>query len=180
MEIIKEYRDGKIISDKVEKVTVDALNKMIYDSEILSFQIVKKDNIAKDSNVTKNVTLKNRVSSIKLKDIVESKKREQAERKFVRITRKERCAKRNATLSESDMVTLSGCSLNAQRIFWEIFDSEIFITRKHLCEKFHMIPMTASRVIKELVECRLIIRHGSKKAGHYEISEKIRMRKDDE
>lgn len=174
MEIIKEYKDGKIISDKIEKVTVDILNKMIDDSEILSFQILKTDNIAKDFNVTKNVTLKNRISSVRLKDIVESKKREQAERKFVRVTRRERCAKRNATLSVPDMVTLSGCSLNAQRIFWEIYDSKSIITRESLCEKFHIILRTASRAIKELVECRLIIRRGSKKTGHYEISEKIR------
>ncbi len=178
MEIIKEFKDGRITCEKITSVSANDILRLLENDEIATFQVVKLEEKKEKFNVTKNVTLKNRVPSFRLKDHLENKKKEQQERDFVKTTRKERCAERNFSLSERNMITLSGCSLNAQRIFWHIYDSKTPITREILCEIFRIVPMTASRAIKELTNNHLIVRCGSKKTGYYEISENVRVSKE--
>ena len=180
MEIIKEYKDGKIISDKVERVLATTLQELVNDSDIVAILITKDGNVDLNCILSKNDKIKNSVSSVQYKDYINQKKKEQKERNCVRIIRKEKFAKRNISLPEPQMITLSGCSLNAQRIFWYIYDADITINRPALLKNFSFSSNTVDRSLKELLESCLIVRIGSKKAGHYEISEKIRMIKDDE
>ena len=116
------------------------------------------------------------MSSVQYKDYINQKKKEQKERNCVRIIRKEKFAKRNISLPEPQMITLSGCSLNAQRIFWYIYDADITINRPALLKNFSFSFNTVDRSLKELLESHLIVRVGTKKLGHYEISENIRQR----
>ena len=45
MEIIKEYKDGKIISDKVERVLATTLQELVNDSDIVAILITKDGNV---------------------------------------------------------------------------------------------------------------------------------------
>lgn len=180
MEIIKEYRDGKIISDKVEKVLATTLRKLVADSDIAAILIIKDGYIKSNGILPKNGKIKKCISSIRYKDVVEQKRKEQKDRNDVRIIRREKYAKRNASLPESYMMTLSGCSLIAQQVFWFIYDIGAVVNRPVLFENFSFSQRTIDRSLKELLESYLVVRVGTKKAGHYEISEKIRMSKDDE
>ncbi len=176
MEIIKEYKDGKIISDKVERVLATTLQELVNDSDIVAILITKDGNVDLNCILTKNDKIKNSVSSVQYKDYINQKKKEQKERNCVRIIRKEKFAKRNISLPEPQMITLSGCSLNAQRIFWYIYDADITINRPVLLKNFSFSSNTVDRSLKELLESHLIVRVGTKKLGHYEISENIRQR----
>ena len=180
MEIIKEYKDGNIICDKVEKIPATTIRELVDDSDIVAILIIKDGTIEPNRILSKNDKIKKHVSSVQYKDYINKKKKEQKERNCVRIIRREKFAKRNISLPEPHMITLSGCSLNAQRIFWYIYDADMTINRPALLKNFSFSSNTVDRSLKELLESCLIVRIGSKKAGHYEISEKIRMSKDDE
>ncbi len=173
MEIIKEYKDGKIISDKVERVLATTLQELVNDSDIVAILITKDGNVDLNCILSKNDKIKNSVSSVQYKDYINQKKKEQKERNYVRIIRREKFAKRNISLPEPQMITLSGCSLNAQRIFWYIYDADITINRPVLLKNFSFSQRNIDRSLKELMESCLIVRVGTRKVGHYEISEKI-------
>ena len=173
MTIIKEYKDGRIVSEKVEKVTSTTLRKLVADSDIVAFSIIKDGDIEPKCILSKNDKIKKHVSSVQYKDYINQKKKEQKERNDVRIIRREKFVKRNISLPEPYMITLSGCSLNAQRMFWYIYDADMTINRPVLLKNFSFSSNIVDRSLKELIESCLIVRVGTRKVGHYEISEKI-------
>lgn len=173
MTIIKKYKDGRIVSEKVEKVTTTTLRKLVTDSDVVAFSIIKDGCTELKGILPKNGKIEKHVSSVQYKDYINQKKKEQKERNDVRIIRREKFAKRNISLPEPQMITLSGCSLNAQRIFWYIYDADITINRPVLLKNFSFSQRNIDRSLKELMESCLIVRVGTRKVGHYEISEKI-------
>lgn len=173
MKLIKEFKDGRTAGDEILVVSEELFCKLMQDINIISFQVIKDENEWMNFNLSKNDKMKKSISSVRRIDYIESKKREQKERSYVRTIRKERLAKRNSSLKESYMISLSGCSLNAQRIFWEIYDAKTPVNRNYIFEKCHITPPTGDRAIKELIDCRLITRDGSKKTGHYKILESV-------
>ena len=58
MTIIKEYKDGRIVSEKVEKVTSTTLRKLVADSDIVAFSIIKDGAIEPKCILSKNDKIK--------------------------------------------------------------------------------------------------------------------------
>lgn len=74
MEIIKEYKDGNIIRDKVEKIPATTIRELVDDSDIVAILIIKDGTIEPNRILSKNDKIKKHVSSVQYKDYINKKK----------------------------------------------------------------------------------------------------------
>ena len=172
-ELIKENKNGQLKSEIITETSSIPFALLMEDDDIISFQIVKSVR-PDESRVDKNTPLKNRISSVRRKDVVEAQKKKQSELVVLRQMKKEYLSKRLVSLPEKYMVLLSGLPTKAQEVFWVLYDSTENIDCNAIADKCHSKVVTINCAIKELKDSGLVIRVGSKKTGHYEIERDIR------
>ncbi len=173
-ELIKENKNGQLNSEIITETSSIPFALLMEDDDIISFQIVKS--VGRDENrADKNNPLKNRMSSVRRKDVVEAQKKKQSELVVLRQMKKEYLSKRIISLPEKYMVILSGLTTKAQEVFWVLYDSTTHIDCNAIAEKCHSKVVTINCAIKELKDSGFVIRVGSKKTGHYEIERSIRL-----
>jgi len=165
MELIKKYKDGINESEYYDEPTSIPFVELLNDNSIVSF-IVKKESTQK--------TVTRPTNSVRIKDALEQRKKNQEELLALRQMKKEYLTKRNASLSDQYMVMLSGLTTKAQEVFWVIYDSTDNIDCNTIAERCHSKVVTVNCAIKELKDSGLVIRVGSKKTGHYEVSGECR------
>ena len=165
MELIKKYKDGIKESEFYDEPTSIPFVELLNDNSIVSFSIRKE---------TIKGTVKNNLNSVRKIDAIEQRKKTQAELSTLRQMKKEYLSKRNASLSDQYMVMLSGLTTKAQEVFWVIYDSTDNIDCNTIAERCHSKVVTVNCAIKELKDSGLVIRVGSKKTGHYEVSGECR------
>lgn len=174
-ELIKENKEGQIKSEVITEINSIPFALLMEDDNIISFQIVKSNGYHEECIGKRNSSLKDRVSSVRRKDIVESQKKKLSELVILRQMKKEYLSKRIVSLPEKYMVILSGLTTKAQEVFWILYDSNDNIDCNTIADKCHSKVVTINCAIKELKDSGLVKRVGSKKTGHYEIDENIQI-----
>ena len=166
-ELIKELNSGRVIKELFSDINSIPFKELIADKNILSFQVIK------DLEGTKK-TFNCSVSSVRKKDQMEEQKRKKLELTTLRQMKKEYLSKRIISLPNKYMIMLSGLTIKAQEVFWVLYDSTENIDCNIIADKCNSKVVTINCAIKELKNCGLITRVGSKKTGHYEIIEDAR------
>ena len=173
IEIFIERKSGEIENLTVEELSFTSIKTLMEDNDVVSFLVVKALNNEMQYNAHKKCALKNIVSSVRRKDYINSKKREKEENDIIRKYRREKFLEKNKSLPEVIGRMLSVCSLNAQKVFWAIKESDKLTNREIICEVCVIASRTADIAIKELTDHNLIQRIGSKKTGHYIVKDEL-------